>query len=538
MFEFSCTATAQVELDRFFPPAITAGSTSVAKAEGKFPQWPVRFECDHPNLTIACTENSGEFRITSTSPVPGAAWIRLFDDQAATSLVPLLIESNAIVQETEPNESLKLAPQINSPTTAIGKLQKNGDVDVWKIPLRSGEQLVATLIAHELLQSPMDAVLQLVDYRGLVLAQAEDSIGLDPQLVFTAAQEGDYFVRVFGFPETPTGTIGFAGGANFVYALRLTTGAYLDHCLPLHSDPDKLNPIAFGFNLSSDLALLSNPATATAPAVVYSPKATGWQWLPPSRPSANLTFASEQTTAPENGYELPLQFAGHIAINGEIDRVRIQTKAGTNYRAKIVSRAFGYKLDSVLQVFKLEDRTPIARNDDSIRDDRDAAVEFKSDTEQTLTLAISDLADSSSPRHAYELLVEPVTPHASTTLATDHLRVLVGKEIEVSVAIDRQFGFSSRLEIAATRLPTGVSAAKVISEPKGDSAKSVKLKLVAAADAPPFQGPIEFTATPVDDKQSPIAEPQRIYFPLRPQIELKNIWLTVASDKPNKANSP
>ncbi len=39
-------AVGQVELDRFFPVAVQAGQSVALKAEGKFPQWPVKIECD------------------------------------------------------------------------------------------------------------------------------------------------------------------------------------------------------------------------------------------------------------------------------------------------------------------------------------------------------------------------------------------------------------------------------------------------------------------------------------------------------------
>ena len=252
------SAFAQVELTRFSAPVVSSGSTTIIKADGKFPQWPLKIECDQPDLTITCAEKAGEFQVAAAATARGVAWIRLHDNHSATSLFPILTESNPILPEVEPNEGLKQAVATTLPTTAVGKFEKNGDVDLWKISLRTGDQLVATLIANEIIQSPMDSLLQLVDHRGLVLAQAEDNRGIDPQLVFTAKKDGDYFVRAFCFPETPTGTIGFAGGANFVYALRLTTG-------PLHrshvalrrcnSIRRRMAPTAFGWNLPADIPI-------------------------------------------------------------------------------------------------------------------------------------------------------------------------------------------------------------------------------------------------------------------------------------------
>ncbi len=526
-------ARAQVQFERFFPPAVARGATTSIKAEGKFPQWPVAIECDQSDLKLECGEKPGELKVTAADSTVGAAWIRLHDSASASSLIPLLIESSAITAEAEPNEGLRQATPATLPTTAVGRLEKNGDVDMWKVTLREGDQMFASVIAHEMLQSPMDAVLQLVDRRGLVLAQAEDSIGLDPQLIYTAKQDGDYFVRVFSFPETPTGTIGFAGGASFVYALRLATGPLLDHVFPLHKFAEnKLSAQSYGWNLPADLPILTKPQTSISPETIYSPQAIGWQWLPPApiiqTADQILTQASEQTVAPESAFALPLAFYGHISSDKEVDRLRVKAIAGVNYRVEIVSRALGFKLDSVLRVLKSDSQTQLARNDDAVRNQFDAAVEFKTEQDEEVVIEISDLADSSGPRHAYACFVSVVKPQFIANVAADHFQLQVGKPLEIPITVARQSGDSNRIEFDVKLLPPGVTVTKIISEPKGDTSKAIKLNLVASTDAMPYQGPIEIIATAVDDKQTLIAEPQLVTFSLRPQIPLSKLWLTIA----------
>ncbi len=532
---------AQVELERFFPPAVARGTTTSIKADGKFPDWPLEIECDQADVVIECDEKAGEFKVTPSPTAVGAAWIRLHDPQSASSLVPLLIESTALTLETEPNETLAKAATISLPATIVGKLEKNGDVDMWKLSLQEGEQLVASVTAHTLLNSPMDAVLQLVDARGLVIAQAEDNNGLDPQMIYTAKRAGDFYLRLFCFPETPTGTIGFAGGANFVYMLRMTIAPFLDHVQPSRSLVENTTqPRAFGWSLPDAVKLEIRAATEIAPAILHSPQATGWQWLPQMRPGRWSVGFDEQNSAPETALEPPVLFYGRIGQAKEIDRIRLKVKAGVSYRAEIVSRELGFKLDSVLRVLKSDSTTPIARNDDSGRGSFDAVVDFKTEKDEELVIEVSDLADSGSLRHAYELIVAESLATANLTVAADHFRIAIGKSVEIPISIERQSAYAQRLEIAAKNLPPGITAEKVISEPKGDSSKSVKLKLTAAADAGLYQGSIEFISTPVDDQNNPLpgslpgphANQLPIKFTLRPQIDLTNLWLTVATDKP------
>ena len=524
-------AHAQVELDRFFPPAIQRGVATTIKADGKFPQWPVKIECDFPGVTMSCGEKAGEFVVTAPATAIGVAWIRAHDDQAASSLVPFLIESTSVALETEPNDGLAKATPLTLPSSVVGKLEKNGDVDMWKVAMRAGEQMVATVTAHTLLASPMDSVLQLVDSRGLVILQAEDNNGLDPQLHYTAAKDGDYFLRLFCFPEVPTGTIGFAGGANFNYALRVTTTGYLDHTLPFRNVPaDKLKPVAYGWNIPAGSQVEVTPATSVSPLTLSLQASQGWQWFP-NQLVPNTSYGIDEQTNAEQVFDLPLLFFGHILKDKEVDRVRVRVRSGVNYRAAIESRDFGFKLDSVLRVLKSDLKTQIVKNDDSGRGNFDSSVEFKPTEDGEVVIEVSDLADSGSLRHAYELQVIAVEPSVGLSVAADHFRVGVGKSIEIPVTIDRRSGFSHRLEFTAKNLPAGVTLEKAISEAKGDSAKTVKLKLNAGADAPVFQGPIEFIATPVDDAGKPIAEPQAVRYTLRPLVILDKNWLTVAKDK-------
>lgn len=523
-------AHAQVELDRFSPPAIQRGIATTIKADGKFPQWPVKIECDVAGVSVTCGEKAGEFLVNPPATTVGVAWIRVHDDQSASSLVPVLMESTSVVAETEPNENLFKATPLVMPTTIVGKLEKNGDVDMWKVSLRTGEQLVACVTAHSLLASPMDSVLQLVDARGLVISQAEDNHGLDPQLIFTARKDADYYLRLFCFPETPTGTIGFAGGANFNYTMQVTTTAYLDHTLPFRSVPrDKLQPVAFGWNLSAGAPFEVSPATSVSPDTLSLPASQGWQWFP-SRSVSHASYGIDEQTSAEHVFDLPLLYFGHILNAKEVDRVRVRVRSGVNYRATIESRDFGFKLDSVLRVLKPDLKTQLAQNDDSGRGNFDSAVEFKATEDEDVVVEVSDLADSGSLRHAYELQVSAVEPSVGLSMAADHFRVGIGKSVEIPVTIDRRAGFSQRLEFTAKNLPAGVTLEKTISEGKGDSAKSVKLKLIAAADALVFQGPVELIATPVDDAGMAIAEPQTVKFTLRPWILLDKIWLSVAKD--------
>jgi hypothetical protein len=536
---FSPTGMAQISADRLFPPAVAVGSTEKVKAEGKFAHWPVQCDCDRRSLTIEPGEEQGELVISvPADEAPGLAWIRLYDESSASSLLPLMIEPK-VVGEQEPNDKLDAPQTISPPTTVCGRLEKNEDVDGYALGLQSGQQLVVSLVAHELLGSPMDAVLQLVDLHGNVLAQSDDERGLDPQLVYLSPVDQELLVRVFAFPETPNSTIGFAGGAPYVYALRATAGPFLDHSLPLlHSGetsvPKDTRFAVQGWNLPEESSVAVREASDISPATLYLPHALGWQWLTDGELEGFSSFAASSTADEIHIDKLPAVFSGHIRHPTDVGRFKLSVEKDRTYRAEVHSREFGFPLDSVLRVIDADTNQELAKADDLARSNYDAAVEFKAKNSGDVELQISDLADSASVRHAYAIYVYEVSPRVSLTLSADHFALKSGGDIEIEVSVLRRHGFDKKLRVAAVDLPVGVSCEPVVSEPSGNSSKSVKLKLVAGGDAPAFQGNIRFQAQVVDEAGSVEAEPLVLgTYELRPQVHLKQFWLSVgvAADK-------
>src|SRR5690606_35080639 len=116
----------------------------------------------------------------------------------------LVVQSEPVTLEAEPNDHPAQTTAVAMPATVVGRLEKNEDVDGFRVALESGQTLVASCLAHRVLGSPMDAVLQLCDADGNVLAQSDDERGIDPQIVYNAAERRELIVRLFAFPETPT----------------------------------------------------------------------------------------------------------------------------------------------------------------------------------------------------------------------------------------------------------------------------------------------------------------------------------------------
>ncbi|HBV66677.1 MAG TPA: serine protease [Rhodopirellula sp.] len=526
---------AQIQLDRFFPPAVGVGQSVELKVEGKFPNWPIELVTDCGNVSVQSAEKSGQVLVeVNELATPGVVWVRGLDETSASALVPLLIEPLVPVAEVEPNETLENATQVEMPGIVTGRLSKSGEVDTFRVGVKEGETLVVSVIANQLLQSPMDAVLQLVDPDGHVLAQADDQRGLDPQLVYEVKRDQTLWVRLFAFPETPNSTIGFAGAATFVYELRVTTGAFVDHVLPLNQQSlagageATVGVVAQGWNLPDSAAGKYGTTNQFGGRSIFWPDALGWQYQTAQVARGDEFFESAEPVVME---KTPCSYSGRIAVAGEIDRVHLAVKKGKKYRVAVHARRSGMILDSVLRVVDLKDGKELGRNDDLSRGKYDSRVDFTAKDDERVEVQISDLVDGFGMRHAYTVVVAVVEPSLEVTVAEDHFAVKAGESLEIPVTISRRDGYDAKLQISAVGLPKGMTAEAVVSEPKGDSSKAVKLKITAAAGIS-HQGTMQIQVIEMkaDDAGDDVEEREPFYakHELARILGIDEFWLSVA----------
>ncbi len=526
----------QVQLDRFFPPSVGVGQSIELKVEGKFPEWPIKFRTDCENVSVRAAEESGQVTVeVDDLATPGVIWIRGLDKSSASGLVPLLIEPLPPVAEVEPNETLGNATELELPSIVTGRLSKAGEVDTFRLEAKQGETLVVSVIANQVLLSPMDAVLQVVDSKGHVLVQADDQRGLDPQVAFEVDRDQTLFVRLFAFPETPNSTIGFAGAATFVYELRVTTDAFVDHVLPLNQQAAAAangagegsrvqGSRAQGWNLPEPAAAKNGNPNLFGGSAIFVPNALGWQYQGAHVARGDEFFESDEVLLME---KTPCSYSGRISAAGEVDRVRLSVQKGKKYRIAVHARNSGMILDSVLRVVDLKDGKEVGRNDDETRGKYDARVDFTATENGLIEVQVSDLVDGFGMRHAYTLLATTVEPSVEVTVAEDHFALKAGESLEIPVTIERQDGYAFKLQVSPTGLPKGVTAETVFSESKGDSSKALKLKLTAS-EGVTHQGPIKIEVLVLGPDDTKHGEPFYASFALAKLLRIDEFWLTVA----------
>ncbi|MEO6810461.1 MAG: PPC domain-containing protein [Isosphaeraceae bacterium] len=518
-------------LTALFPAGAQRGQTVEVTASGSFGHWPVRARVDWSGVEIEAGDKETLRIKIAEDAAPGLRWIRLLDDEGATEPRPFLIGTLPEVVEVEPNDDPK-APQVLDSTTVVvnGKLAKSGDVDGFAVSLRAGQTLVASMEANQRLGSPMDGVLQIASPEGFVLAQNDDDHGSDPQLIFEAPSNGRYLVRAFAFPATPNSSIQFAGGPTFIYRLTLTTAGFLDHVEPIAVLlGESASVTGSGWNIPEEARTLSvEPATLGE--VGHALLGNTADLLRVSDPV--ISEAEPNDLAHPQTVPVPIAVSGRIDPPQDLDVFQFSAKKGEKLVIRVESSALGHPLDPVVRLTDAAGKTLVEMDDPGSGRRRGASkshdpeLPFTAPADGDYRVQVRDLHGRGGPRFAYLLSIAAPRPEARLALKATQFTLKPGKPIDIPITVERLAGFDGTIEISLDGDHDGLSAPTVTSEPKGNSAKAVTLKLTAEDAAP--SGTIRIVGKIKGEESKPIAAQAPIEgF----NASIESIWLTIPKPK-------
>ncbi len=95
--------------------------------------------------------------------------------------IPYAVDTLPECNETESNDTTRQAQEIDLPKIINGRIDKPGDVDVFRFKGRSGDKIVAEVYGR-CLNSPLDSLLRLTDASGKVLQWNDDHVIKDNHL--------------------------------------------------------------------------------------------------------------------------------------------------------------------------------------------------------------------------------------------------------------------------------------------------------------------------------------------------------------------
>ncbi len=514
-------------LDILFPAGGQRGTQVSVTATGTFSHWPAAVWVDRPGLEIAPDAEKGKLKVNVLADATGVYLIRMHDQEGATQLRPFIVDSLPEVLEQEPNNAIGEAQRLDASAIVNGRLEKAGDVDGFAIKLNAGQTLVASLTANEILGSPMDAVLQICSAEGFVLEQNDDERGLDPQIVFVAPREGTYIARLFAFPTTPNSSIAFAGGANYLYRLTLTTHGFLDHAFPLAVATEASTEwVPSGWNIPETVTSQTLPPSDAERLFAAHPELSSA--VPLSRSAYPVLTATAETTREHpQEIEFPVVITGRVAHPRAEGVFQFQAVKGQKLSFRVESDALGFLLDPLVQVLSADGQT-IGEVDDTDRK-RDCLLTQTIPADGVYRVVVRDAHRLGGFRYVYRLTIDEMRPDFGLKLDSDAFVLTPGKPLEIPVTIDRQNGFAGAIEVGVADLPAGIRVDAAISEAKGDTSKSVKIVL----HAEPGAAALPFRVTGTSQEEPPLARQARFTI-AGTTAEHSQAWLTVLGAEASK----
>lgn len=457
-------------LTGFYPTGAKAGSKTEITVSGTFETWPVSFWCSNPEIKITPLAKKGAISLESPFKAQiGPCWIRAYDAKGFSAEKVIFLGNFSEATETEPNDLPSRPQKIPGPTVLSGKLQKAGDVDCYSYPLKKGETLVASVIANQWLQAPMDAILQVVSPDGFVLAQDHDEKKLDPELVFKAPHTGEFIVRVFAFPSTPDSTIRFAGGDTYIYRLTLTHGPFPIAPWPLAFGAKDQGVVALrGWNLAGVETVPVTPSTLPGEMELLSQPV----WAQP----VNLLRTRDKSgvldpSSSKSPLALPISISLDSGPSKKSNVLSFQAKKDKTLEIQAKSDSLGWQMSPVLRIRDTKGTLVQKLEPGELHKDTEGTFSAKSDG--IYTMEISDLFGHESPRHLCHLTIRDALPDWGLKAGTDSVKLEGEKPTELPLTLTPKNGFKDQVELEASGLPEGMKMVR--KEPGKPGDKTITL---------------------------------------------------------------
>ncbi|MCA9218174.1 MAG: PPC domain-containing protein [Planctomycetales bacterium] len=521
-----------------YPAGGQRGTKVNTMCNGTF-EWPAQVWAS--GLQATCLKDKGQIEIALPADFDNdRVWVRLFNDEGASTAVPFLVNSLNSVAEAEPNDETISPQALTDQQTIDGKLDKMGDVDCFSVEMKSGETLVAALEANTAFGSPMDAVLQIVTPDGIVLSENHDAVGLDPRVVFHAKSDGTYIVRLFAFAANPNTRIEHHGGDNYTYRLTITNGPFITRSAQLaaRNGTAKVQPV--GWNLDDQLVTLQ-PIGAK-----YSPMSREYEDVDQRlRVGSTLGFAFQDgaggfakprlveheviEVTPGQQLVLPVTTHGTIGSQKQVNEYKLSLKKDDQIVIGVESIGLHLPLVPLVRLFDSEAKAVAEVLETGPARDVVLQHDVKQDGEYTLTIA--DRYQNGGKRFWYRLTARHLQTSFELSTSTDSVVVDSAKPTEVEITVARMSGSQGKLgdiKISASGLPEGVTCDPVVSAAEGDSSKKVKLAF-ATTGSIQFSGPIQIVGTASEPESLSV----NCLTPARFETRRDEIWLTAKKSAEN-----
>jgi hypothetical protein len=515
----------ELRLDSVFPAGGRRGESVVVEFRGTQEglQQPRAIVMDGPPGVIARnieSVNASVVRATleiSPDAPPGRRWLRVASEQSGlTNFAAFVVGELPEGVEQEPNDERSRAMKVETPIVINGSITPQADADYFRFAASKGQNLVVAIAAHSLDIHGQgknfgiaDYHLELFDAAGRVVAEAEDTLGLDPLIEYRVEQAGEYVVKV--------GLLNHQGFPDAVYRLTVGEVPYVTSVFPAGGRRGEVTEVE-----------LSGPNIPVGTRrQISSPSEPSNSWLP----WGYVTWSGEQTKGTaSSGCDVPVAWNdwpeqlerepnnrqaeatlinwsvtmnGRLAEPGDEDWFRVDLPMGKPVWFETMAHRFlRSPIDTRIELYDSAGKL-VGENDDdavvepgyeSIHDYRttDSRLRFQAPLAGTYWVRVRDAAASGNARGVYRLIVRAAEPEFELRHYPDGVPVWgPGGTASVVVRIDRLAGFNGDVELSIEGLPAGWRSSRAVSlgvtaeRPLNAYQNKILLTMTAPVDAKP-----------------------------------------------------
>jgi len=471
-----------------------------------------------PGITVGKIKNvsdlvvEAELIIAADAP-PGRRMLRVANERSGiTNFSYFYVGTLPEAVETEKNDTEKRAQAVTAPVVVNGRVAAPLDVDCFRFAAKKGQKVVCAVAAHSLdsrnhnPRSFTDAALEVVDSEGRVLADAADTLGLDPAVEFVAPADGDYFAKVR--------LVNYIGYPDAVYRLTIGDVPYPTAAFPVAVRAGESTEVAVsGMNMPADakvrVAAQADPALPIARPVAPGAEAadvtvlvTGTPETVEREPNDELKSATDAAA--------PVGISGRFDSQGDVDYYRLQLEPKQKYRCEITAQRYlRSPVDTHVEILGADGKS-LQANDDLASTDVEQLHDFDSfDSATAITapadgvcyVAVREQTGSFGPRAVYHLAITPIDPAPTLHVWPDSVAVWgPGSTAGFVVTVDRKAFNPNDFELYIEGLPPGWTGSTSVAAALNPS-KRVLMTITAPADSRAGDVvPFRVVARPVDPK--------------------------------------
>jgi hypothetical protein len=415
------------------------------------------------------------FQITpKPEATPGIHGIRVLTPQGVSSLFGVMIDTLPIVAEAGAHNTAATAQEIPIPCVVEGNADSLSR-DYFKVQAKKGQTLSIEVFARRL-GSPLDASLFIERADGKQLIYSDDAPGLssDPQLAFTAPEDGTYLIEVRD--------IRFQGGGLHTYRLRVGDFPLLTGAIPSAVQRGQAATLSPAGPMVTDIGAVSIPADESNWKSIGFKRAdgasSGFAWLHVT--SVPVAIEQEPNDAIPEAKPIPgipCELHGRIEKPGDVDRFLFDVKAQTRLLIRGSTRVEGWPTDLQMRLLN-KDAGQIALADDQGTDE--GLINFTFPADGQYTLEVTDLLGRGGPQYGYRIEVAPYQASFEVAASTESINLPAGGVVPITVTTTR-LDYGGAIDLSAENLPQGVTASPTRI---GPGVASAVLTLQAAKDAP------------------------------------------------------